>query len=332
MTRRILPAIFALLLILPFADADEVVLTGGSRLTGIVLEENPKTVRLLLELGDVVTLSRADVDAVSRDADAPQPGVYFRHHVDDTTEGLDVAVTHLVSSTGGPRIDLVGVIHVADPDYYAAIQKLLDREALVLYEAVKPKEQTNLEFEEDESENPLRKLHQSFARWFGLKFQLEMIDYDRPHFIHADMSAEQFNAEMRGPEPEPGEEPVKPEPTQLETVLKQFEAMLPMMDQMFATPGPMRDNVKKMMARMLGGANAEKMLGAMMPDLSELILEKRNKVVVEILKEHLEETEGPIAIFYGAAHMRDLEKRITEELGYRRAGARWLRAWDLGQD
>ena len=35
-----------------------------------------------------------------------------------------------------------------------------------------------------------------------------------------------------------------------------------------------------------------------------------------------------VAIFYGAAHLSDLEKRLVER-GYVRAGGRWVTAWDV---
>jgi len=336
MLYRLLLALFVLPFILSAADADVVRLSGGSTIEGIVLEEGEEQVRLLLPLGDEITLERADVAEIVIDRAAPQAGEYFRYHMEkDGCEGLDVAVTHLIDPKGGPRVDLVGVIHVADAAYYQQIQRLLDREALVLYEAVKPAGQTNEDFESGEMENPLRKIHEGFSRWFDLQFQLEGIDYDRPHFVHADMSAEEFTAAFTGEEPATGEDGVgespRKLPPQLEKMLKQFEAILPLIDQMFSKPGPMRDNAKKMIAKVLASGNAEKMLGTAMPELTEVIIDQRNEVVVEKLREQLSETKGPIAIFYGAAHMRGLEARIIEKLGYRRAGAQWLRAWDLGE-
>ena len=66
----------------------------------------------------------------------------------------------------------------------------------------------------------------------------------------------------------------------------------------------------------------------MYPGLQELLLDKRNAVVMERLVQVLEQAEGPIAVFYGAAHMADLERRL-QDLGYARTGGRWLRAWAL---
>jgi len=60
-----------------------------------------------------------------------------------------------------------------------------------------------------------------------------------------------------------------------------------------------------------------------------LILTQRNAVVMEKLEHLLPTTEGRIGIFYGAAHMPELEEELIGRLGYRRVSGRWLRAWAL---
>ena len=36
-----------------------------------------------------------------------------------------------------------------------------------------------------------------------------------------------------------------------------------------------------------------------------------------------------IAIFYGAGHMPDIEKRLIADFGMKHDGERWLEAWNL---
>ena len=36
-----------------------------------------------------------------------------------------------------------------------------------------------------------------------------------------------------------------------------------------------------------------------------------------------------LAIFYGAAHFPDMEKRMIEKMGFERKGVRWVTAWEL---
>ena len=99
-------------------------------------------------------------------------------------------------------------------------------------------------------------------------------------------------------------------------------------DMALGKPGPLRSLARKMFAKTMGTTDIGQAL-EMRPGFSQLILIDRNKVVMERLKEVLPTTEGSIAIFYGAAHMEDLQERLLEELGYERSGGRWMRAWAI---
>ena len=58
---------------------------------------------------------------------SPEPG----------RRALETATRKLVPADGkGPTIWLVGVTHIGNPEYYAAIQKILDEQSLVLFEGV----------------------------------------------------------------------------------------------------------------------------------------------------------------------------------------------------
>ena len=63
----------------------------------------------------------------------------------------------------------------------------------------------------------------------------------------------------------------------------------------------------------------------------EVLLERRNDVVLEDLELLLigEPDVGRIAVFYGAAHMADLEARLTKELGLEAVVTSWLAGVDL---
>jgi len=61
---------------------------------------------------------------------------------------------------------------------------------------------------------------------------------------------------------------------------------------------------------------------ALHPRLQQLILEDRNEFAMnELAKVLRREKHQRIAIFYGAAHLPDMEKRLLR-MGYRAAGAR----------
>jgi hypothetical protein len=67
------------------------------------------------------------------------------------------------------------------------------------------------------------------------------------------------------------------------------------------------------------------------PDWKQLIrvlIQARNKNLMTDLKSELKKIppSGSVAVFYGAGHMDDLQKRVTGELHYRPADEIWLTA------
>jgi hypothetical protein len=59
-----------------------------------------------------------------------------------------------------------------------------------------------------------------------------------------------------------------------------------------------------------------------------VILTERNKAAMNVLENVLKDGKKDIAIFYGAAHMPDLEKRLAT-LGFKPVATEWRMAWDL---
>ncbi len=296
--------------------------------------------------------------------DVPQDGEHLRYAKASRGKagGLDIAITEFRHPDGGPTVALVGVVHVADPHYFDVMQAELDRYEVVLYEGVKPEHQTDAEWQQSFTEGgDAAQLQRDLAGWFGFEYQLDAIDYTRENFVHADMSLEDFVAaggaefmpgiERKAPKPvEKDDEttddddatPQAPAPAsdaadaemveQVEAIGAQVRSTWSMVkafgDVALGKPGPLRSMARKMFAETMGTTDIGRAL-EMRPGFSQLILIDRNKVVMERLKQVLPTTKASIAIFYGAAHMDDLQERLLEELGYERTGGRWLRAWAI---
>ena len=65
-------------------------------------------------------------------------------------------------------------------------------------------------------------------------------------------------------------------------------------------------------------------------DGESVIVGERNKVAIEVLKKEMKLGRKKLGIFYGAAHMPDMEERLVKELGFAQVGKeRWLIAWDI---
>lgn len=317
---RLLPLLAPLGLAAPLA-ADEVLLTGGTRLTGTVLGQDEAGVRLLSTGGQEWTIAAGDVKQVTRDPDAPagtQVLRYARAKSPGQPQGLQTALIHLRHPKTGRRVDLVGAVHIADPAYYREVQRLLEQVDTVLYEMVKPRDAKPGEAPPEET-GGLRALQAKMATWFGLAFQLDAIAYGRPHFVHADLTVEEFLGA-------PGSEAVTDKMGGSEGMLKLVEGLLA---GVLRGEGPEAQRRQRTLKAMLGqmlGSMGDKMSALLGEEISELLLTKRNEVCVKRLTE-LPEQARSVAIFYGAAHLPDLETRLRA-LGYERAGARWLTAWD----
>ncbi len=59
-----------------------------------------------------------------------------------------------------------------------------------------------------------------------------------------------------------------------------------------------------------------------------VIVTDRNRKAIQVLKRELAKDRKRLCIFYGAAHMPDLEQRLVD-LGFTKKSQRWLTAWDV---
>ncbi|MFM8539697.1 MAG: hypothetical protein ACKOES_16755, partial [Planctomycetaceae bacterium] len=63
-------------------------------------------------------------------------------------------------------------------------------------------------------------------------------------------------------------------------------------------------------------------------DGSTLITD-RNTAALEVLRARIARGDRRIAIFYGAAHMDDFDRRLRRDFGVQPRDTAWLEAWDL---
>ncbi len=285
--------------------------------------------------------------------DRPAPGQFLRFAPPGPQGGgLDIAVSDFEPVDGGPTVHLVGVVHVADAPYYEAVQRELDGYDRVLYEGVKPAQLSAIDWQKEmlDRSGEIGKLQQELAEWFGFRYQMEAIDYGRPNLVHADMTMEEFAAaDTLGLVPKPGPHPADdgsgkapmdaaPEegtaPATGRTaiapaaVLSTWETVRGLAHVALGDEGPLRSLGRKMFAQTMGTTDVGASLD-LVPGLSDLLLVTRNRIVLDRVLEERARTRGRIAIFYGAAHMKDLGHHLESELGYRRTGGHWLRAWAL---
>jgi len=162
-----------------------------------------------------------------------------------------------------------------------------------------------------------RDLYKELADALGVSLQVRSIDYDRPGWEPADLPMEELLDRLW----KRGERSTTLEMLSNDSGLQQgvVRFLLSMVSQ---SPG-----FKKLVIQALGqgGRQAERGLGDVD---TRIIIDERNDAVIDALRALLSREERPasVAIFYGAAHMRDFEATLRDEFGLVADEIRWDRA------
>jgi hypothetical protein len=268
----------------------------------------------------------------------PEPSKFIRvvRDIRGQPAALETAVTRYVPADGkGVTVDLVGVVHVGDRTYYDKLDKLLGEYDVVLYELVAPPGTRIPKGGRRDSDNPLALLQQLVKAALGLELQTDRIDYTRKHFVHADLSPEQMMEAVRArgddgvtlllgvaadflrmqnlEEMKRQKAPLKAEPD--------FDPLELLLD----PNGPVK--LKRLMAEQM--AAMESPDAGLGQTLTTILIADRNKAALQVFQKELAKGTRKIAIFYGAGHMPDFEKRLRDDFGLKKESEQWLQAWDL---
>jgi uncharacterized protein YbaP (TraB family) len=214
--------------------------------------------------------------------------------------------TAVVTYTKGDvEVDLIGAVHVGDAAYYRDLNRRMKKYDALLYELVVPTKDAKPE--RKKSFNVMKMV-------LGLESQTEMIRYDRDNFVHADMTFDELKKalEKRGEDPLGFGLRVVADLWQTSKLMKKVGIQ------------PAAPTSKKGMAKQL--ADAPPTTGSR--NLDWLILTERNAKCMETFAAELKGGKKKFGIFYGAAHLPDLAKRLTD-LGFKKTNKEWLTAWDM---
>ena len=240
---------------------------------------------------------------------------------------LQTVITKYVPVSGtGLEIDLVAVVHIGEKAYYERLNKEFERYDAVLYELVAPEGNKPPKSGEPKSDNPLAMLQQGMKLFLRMEHQLEVVDYHKANLIHADLSPEGMKKAMK----DRGDT----ETTVLLGIVADFlrkqnlgadkpDAKAPdisLADLMNPT------KIKRMMAQQFEDAGGDAGLGG---TINQLLIEDRNKAAMKVLQQQMAAGKKKVAIFYGAAHMPDFDKRLKEDFGMKRTTSEWIDAWSL---
>lgn len=269
---------------------------------------------------------------------------------------LQIAVRKFVPERRGePAIWLTGVSHIGDTNYYAALQRHLDVQTLVLFEGVgaadaepvsapstSPAAGDRSKSEPTVSQDNRGSLQSAMAASLGLVFQLEAIDYHRRSFCNSDLSITQLRQLMTKSETasssaseQSGASESFENLIQLMNGDSWFDALLQLALRLLGSNRKFQALGRLALIDLLGQIEGDpSRLGSLPPDMKELLtvlLQRRNEKVIADLKSQLPQVgrHGSIAIFFGTGHMPDLETHLRNELRYRPAEEVWLTAFDV---
>jgi len=261
-------------------------------------------------------------------ADEAKDG-FIRVDEDDSAARLQTAVTRYEKD--GASVELIGAVHIADKAYYEKLGERFKSYDAVLFEMIggerlaepaKPEPAPEAEEPGEKKAADLSGLHKVYdmvANFLKLTGQMENIDYTAKNFVHADLTYAEFAAMQK----ERGESLLgfalkagksAPEPAKQPDATKLLSAML----------SGKSDLVKLEIVHTLGQGDDQ--IAAFAGE--SVIISDRNQRCLDVMKRELAAGHRKLAVFYGAAHFPDMEKRLAEQ-GFKRVKQEWLTAWDV---
>lgn len=255
--------------------------------------------------------------------------------VDVDAEGapraLQMSITRYVPAEGNRllEIDLVGAVHIGDPAYYADLNRRFEDYDVLLYELIAPADAVRSD-RLNERKGLLSKTQVGMTHLLDLSFQLDEIRYDAANFVHADLSPRELRESME----ERGES----------LYVYFWRIFFASLDEYAKDPLGLRDvellsgmlsagqddTFKTMMAYEMTNLDAvQDMLG---DDSDNAVIGARNQRAIDVLEREIGSGAKRIGIFYGVAHMPDLEERLLDQLDLTYEGTEWVDAWLLGEN
>jgi len=301
-------------------------------------------------------------------AEAPKAEVQakpkFTRFVEDASGARLQTGVRSYRNKEGVQVDLIGAIHIADKAYYEKLNARFTRYDAMLYEMVGesverrrkwkamgdkvaanapgdakdkekdkdkalPEEERVVKQQEEEAGQNLQWLHplyETMEKSLALTGQLDGVDYRAPNFVHADMTMREFAAAQQ----KKGESFLK---LWWKSVVVQIEhpesgpeqpGLLKIMEILCRKDSS--TELKRIMGRVFGAADS--MMAGLEAGGGTVILTERNKVALQTLQNQIALGRKNLALFYGAAHLQDMDQRL-HEMGFETVGWEWFTAWDL---
>lgn len=226
-------------------------------------------------------------------------------------------------------VDLISAIHIGDPSYYAELNERFREYDALLFELVAPQDAVVTKRLE-KRRGFLSTAQVGMTKMLDLSFQLDEINYDQANFVHADLSP----AELRQSMEDRGESlyvyfwriffASLDEYAKDPLGLKDWQMMGAMLS------SDQDDSLKTLIAYEM--TNIDQVQDILGEDSSSAVIGARNQRAIDVLQREVESGARRIGIFYGVAHMPDLEERLLDQVDLAYENTTWVDAWRLGAE
>ena len=228
------------------------------------------------------------------------------------------------------EVDLVGAVHLGSRQYYDTLDRLFQEYDAVLYELVAP-DHARVPKAGRKPSGAIGSAQQGLTKMLGLEFQLDKIDYTARNFVHADLSPKEFDAAMA----KRGESwwtmfsrVMRESAARADRGGKQPAADVGFGDIFGILFGNNRElRLRRLMAEQF--TDMEVLTAAFGGEEGSSLITDRNAAALEVLTEQIAKGRRKIAIFYGAAHMDDFDRKLRRDFQLQPRETVWLEAWDL---
>lgn len=241
----------------------------------------------------------------------------------------------VISSYGneaGITVNLVAAVHIADIEYYQQLNDYFLTQDAVLYELVAESDDRPTP-EIGNNGSALSLVQTALAKFLGVNFQLQHIDYRAQNFVHADLSPSELQKIMR---------------ERNENFFSMFLNLATAQMAMSANTDAGSSTSSFTTLSIMNALSADDQVSAFKYLLAEelgrsqgvvldadveaqvTLLGERNRVALDVLSTTLtQRTAQSISIFYGAAHMPGIERELISTLGFAKRDQQWLTAWNI---
>jgi hypothetical protein len=224
-------------------------------------------------------------------------------------------------------VDLIGVVHIGEEKYFETLNERFEEYEGLLYELVAPEGTVIPKGGRSEvGLNPIAAMQKGMQAVLGLEFQLDHVDYTKENFVHADMTPTEFAESMKNNEESISKITLRAigQSMALQNAGKGGNNMSMLMA-MFSKNKEIK--MRRMFAEQMQNMEA----GMIMFEGKEgsTIIDHRNAKCMEVLEREIQDGKKNLAIFYGAGHLPDMQRRLMSKFKMKRGGQNWLQAWSL---